>query len=67
MSNPTFYNVTTPVERKGKTHFIRIGAAFPGGPDRNYEMKIVLDATPVNGELVLFAPKDKDDQDGVTE
>lgn len=53
-----FFNVTTPVAgNDGKTRFRRIGVAFPQGPEAKSEMKIILEALPLNGELVLFAPK----------
>lgn len=67
MSNPTYYTVTTPVEdRNGKTRFRQIGVAFPQRDGAKSHMKIKLDALPLNGELVLFAPKQGDD-DGMIE
>ncbi|WP_373634748.1 hypothetical protein [Yoonia sp. SS1-5] len=60
-----FFNVTTPVDgNDGKTRFRRIGVAFPQGADAKSEMKIILEALPLNGELVLFAPKAGDDPEG---
>jgi len=65
MSN--FYRVTTPVTgTDGKTRFRPIGVAFPQREDARCVMKIQLDALPLNGELVLFAPRNGED-DNVTE
>ncbi|RYG90028.1 hypothetical protein EU803_15625 [Loktanella sp. IMCC34160] len=64
----THYRVTTPVEGKnGKTYFRQIGVAFPQREGSKSFMKIQLEAFPINGELVLFEPKDKEDDEGVTE
>ena len=61
MSNPTYYNVTTPVEGSdGKTRFNKVGVAFPQGEDAKSHMKIILHAIPLSGVLVLFAPKSDD-------
>ena len=64
MSKP-FYNVTTPVEGSdGKTRFPRIGVAFPTSEDSKAIMTIDLFATPANGKLVIFPPKEANgDQD----
>jgi len=54
----TYYRVTTPAAgTDGKTYFREIGVAFPAKAGGKSHMKIKLDAFPVNGELVLFAPK----------
>ena len=59
-----YLNVTTPVEgNDGKTRFLKIGVAFPQNDGAKSEMKIILDALPTNGELVLFAPKAEDGPD----
>ena len=61
MSNPTYFNVTTPVEGSdGKTRFNKVGVAFPQGEGAKSHMKIILHAIPLSGELVLFAPKSED-------
>ena len=66
MSN--YFRVTTPVEgNDGKTRFREIGVAFPTKEGAKSHMKIKLDAFPVNGELVLFAPRSGEDDDPVTE
>ena len=64
-----FYNVTTPVTgNDGKTRFMRVGVAFPQDEGAKSVMKIQLDAFPANGELVLFAPRTGDNDEGdVTE
>ena len=65
MSN--YYRVTTPATGSdGKTRFRPIGVAFPQREDAKSFMKIQLDALPINGELVLFAPRQGEDDD-VTE
>ena len=65
MSN--YYRVTTPVTgNDGKTRFRQIGVAFPQREDAKSFMKIQLEALPINGELVLFAPRQGEDDD-VTE
>lgn len=59
----TYYRVTTPVEgTDGKTRFHDVGVAFPQAENARSVMKIVLHALPVNGELVLFEPKARDEQ-----
>ena len=53
-----YYTVTTPeTGRDDKTRFHKIGVAFPQKPDAKSFLTIQLFATPVNGQLVLFAPK----------
>ncbi|TQM89556.1 hypothetical protein [Roseinatronobacter monicus] len=65
MSN--YYRVTTPVTgTDGKTRFRQIGVAFPQRDDAKSFMKIQLEALPLNGELVLFTPRNGEDDD-VTE
>ncbi|MFG5382892.1 hypothetical protein [Yoonia sp. R2-816] len=57
----TFYNVTTPVEGSdGVTRFNRIGVAFPAKEDSKAIMTIELFATPTNGKMVIFPPKERD-------
>lgn len=59
-----YYNVTVAEEGKdGKTYFTKVGVAWPQRDDAKSFMKIQLTALPVNGELILFAPKDSDDGD----
>lgn len=66
MTNPTYYIVTTPsAGRDGKTRFRQIGIAFPERPDAKSAMKIKLDALPLNGELVLFPPRQGGDDDPI--
>ena len=64
MSNQTYFIATTPVEGKdGKTRFPRVGVAFPTKEGSKAYMNIKLDAFPVNGEIVLFAPTAKEVKD----
>jgi hypothetical protein len=42
----------------GKSFYTKIGAAWDVGKDG---ISITLDATPVDGRIVLFPVKDKDD------
>lgn len=66
MSN--YLRVTTPVEgTDGKTRFHNVGVAFPQRDGSKSKMKIKLHSFPINGELVLFEPKDADDDGNVTE
>ena len=59
-----FYNVCTPVEGSdNKTRFQRVGVAFPNKEDAKSIMSIRLFATPINGELVLFEPKQNETPD----
>lgn len=59
----TYYNVTTPVKgNDGKTRFQKVGVAFPQNDAAKSIMNIKLFATPINGELVLFAPKAGSDE-----
>lgn len=54
----TYLNAVTPVEGSdGKTRFHKVGVAFPGRGDAKYAMKIQLFANPINGEIILFEPK----------
>ena len=49
----------TAVERgDGESHFVRLGAAWRNRKD-GYNVR--LDATPVNGELVLFPPREREE------
>ena len=56
------HNVATPVEYEQngetKTRWVNCGVLFKLDGDR---YKLVLDANPVNGQLVAFPPKAKDD------
>ena len=40
-------------------YFTKVGAAFRGKEDGKYAYRIVLDALPINGELILFEPKER--------
>jgi len=56
-----YYRVTTPDEGSdGKTRFRDVGVAFPQKESAKSFMTIRLFALPVNGEMVLFEPKDQD-------
>lgn len=58
---PDYYNVTVADEGSdGKTYFTKVGVAWPQRDDAKSFMKIKLAALPVNGELILFAPKEDD-------
>lgn len=58
----TYYNAMTATEDKnGKTHFNKVGVAFPGKPGSKLITKIKLFATPINGEILLFEPNSNDD------
>jgi hypothetical protein len=49
------------VSRKGsddKNHYLRIGAAWKVGNDG---VSLKLDALPVNGEAVMFPPRENED------
>jgi hypothetical protein len=53
-----FLNVTSVTkDQNGKGRFRPVGVAFPGGENRNYLFKILLDANPVNGEIMAFVPQ----------
>ncbi|WNZ66239.1 hypothetical protein QEG98_41985 (plasmid) [Myxococcus sp. MxC21-1] len=54
----TRFNVSTPVERNGKTYWSRVGAAFANGDG---SVSVVLDSLPLNGKLHLALPSPKDD------
>ena len=57
----TFYNVTTPFEGSdGVTRFNRVGVAFPTNEGSKAIMTIELFATPTNGKMVIFPPKDRE-------
>ncbi|MEP3047152.1 MAG: hypothetical protein ABJL55_18055 [Roseibium sp.] len=62
----TYFNVTTPVKgNDNKTRFHTVGVAFPQDENSKSVMTIRLHSTPINGELVLFAPKSgSDNPDG---
>jgi len=65
----TYYRATTPVTgNDGKTRFREIGVAFPQKEGSKSAMKIILEALPLNGEIILFAPRadGRDDQDDDT-
>ncbi len=59
------HNVATPVEYEingeTKTRWVNCGVLFKLDNDR---FKIILDAAPINGQLVAFPPKDDDDRRG---
>jgi len=56
------YRVTVPVETpSGRTYFNPIGIAFLQKEGSKSFMKVKLSALPVNGELVIFEPKDNED------
>ncbi len=66
MTTPTYYNARTPVlGRDGKTRFPKVGVAYPQREGSKSVMKIILHAIPINGEIILFAPKlgSKEDDD----
>ncbi|MEL6828555.1 MAG: hypothetical protein AAFO63_00305 [Pseudomonadota bacterium] len=59
-----YYNVTVAEEgTDGKTRFTKVGVAFPQRDDAKSFMKIKLTALPLNGELILFEPKTRDEDD----
>ncbi len=65
-ATPSYYRVTTPITgNDNKTRFRQIGVAFPQKEGAKSFMKIQLEALPLNGELVLFAPRDGDKDDVV--
>lgn len=50
-------SVTTPAPgTEGKTRFRQVGVAFPAREGQKFCFKVALDANPVNGELIAFAP-----------
>lgn len=52
----------TAVERgDGESHFVRLGAAWR---NKRNGYNVRLDATPVNGELVLLPPRERDEHRG---
>lgn len=54
--------VYTPVERgEGESHFVRVGAAWR---NRKEGFNVRLDASPVNGNLVLLPPREREDNKG---
>lgn len=60
----SYYNVTTATEDKdGNTYFNKVGVAYPSKDDAKSVMTIKLFAIPTNGELVLFEPKSKNEND----
>lgn len=61
---PKFYNVTTPtIGSDDKTRYTRIGVAFPTKEGSNAFLSIKLDALPINGEMVLFEPKPREESE----
>jgi hypothetical protein len=59
-----YYSVNVPVEGKdGKTRFRRVGAAFPNKDGAKSFMSIKLDFPVGATELVLFEPKEHDEDD----
>lgn len=63
MSNTNItFDVVTVIERdRGRTYFRKIGVAF-AAKDGGYN--ISLDALPMNGTLLLRAPKDAQEDNG---
>lgn len=68
---PEYYNVmvaederlTEDEQAAGKTpksYFTKVGVAWPQGEDAKLHMKIKLTALPLNGELLLFPPKESE-------
>lgn len=64
MSNTNItFDVVTVIERdRGRTYFRKIGVAFAAKDGEGYN--ISLDALPMNGTLLLRAPKDAADENG---
>ena len=58
MSNPLNVCVAK-TGSDGKDYFTKVGAAFRGKDDGKYAYRIFLDALPINGELILFEPKER--------
>jgi len=60
------YNVVTTrkfeTEEGEKTQFISIGTAF--SHSKGGGISVILNALPVNGEIILFPPKPKDENNG---
>jgi len=55
-NRPRYQVFTSRVTKDGKTVFIKIGAAFT---IKNDGLSVQLDALPINGEMVLFPPREK--------
>lgn len=58
------YTVTTPVQINGKTSFNPVGVAVLQRKGAKSFMKLKLSTAPINGELVLFEPSNRNDADG---
>lgn len=58
-SSPAWKVVYTPVERGGRTIWIRVGTAFP---NRDGSWNVKLDALPVNGTLHIRDADPKEDE-----
>lgn len=59
MSSNKPWQISTPVERGGKTYWTRIGSAWPT-KNGNGGFNGVLDALPVNGKFAIQPPFDDD-------
>ncbi len=58
----TYFNAMTATEGKdGKSHFNKVGVAFPGKDGSKLVMKLKLFAVPIDGEILLFEPNTGDD------
>jgi len=64
MTARKIFKVLCPVERNGKTHWLRVGSAFPNKDD---SINLYLDALPVNQKLQIRELDEDDlrDRDGV--
>lgn len=60
-TKPRMYKVVTPVERNGKTFWMRIGSAFPAKNDAS-AMNVYLDALPRDPKQVLHV-RELDEED----
>lgn len=59
MANQPDLIVYTPVERgEGESRFVRVGAAWR---NKKEGFNVRLDASPVNGNLVLLPPRDREE------
>jgi hypothetical protein len=57
MADKTMMKVLCPVERNGKTYWVRSGIAFP---NKDGSTNVFLDVLPHNGRLQLRAFDDRD-------
>lgn len=56
-SRPSFTAYQVKTDQDDKSHFTRVGAAFPHKDGQGHT--ITLDALPVDGRIVLRSPKDR--------